>query len=182
MSTWIKIARYQLTDRYVFVTGPWLILALNFLITVVLVADWPGRDGHAAYSGPAAIYVYLIVTGALGIARQLPFALALGVSRRSFYAGTALLAVALAARLRAGADRAAAHRAGHRRLGPEHALLPGAVPAGRAVVSHLAHLVRGPGPDVRLGHVVRDRLPALEPGRPAQLHRRAGPGGDSPYC
>jgi len=97
MSTWIKVARYQLTDRYVFVIGPWLILALNFLITAVLVGDWPGRDGHAAYSGPAAIYVYLIVTGALGIARQLPFALALGVSRRSFYAGTALLALALAA-------------------------------------------------------------------------------------
>ena len=37
------------------------------------------------------------MTGALSISRQLPFALALGVSRRSFYAGTALLAVALAA-------------------------------------------------------------------------------------
>jgi hypothetical protein len=98
MNTWIRIARYQLTDRYVFVTGPWFILALNFLITVVVVAEWPGRDGHAAYTGAlSAIYVYLIVTGALGIARQLPFALALGVSRRSFYAGTALLAGAIAA-------------------------------------------------------------------------------------
>ena len=97
MSTRISVARTQLTDRYVFVTGPWLILALDFLITVVIVADYPGRHGHAAYAGPAAIYVYLIVTGALGIARQLPFALALGVSRRSFYAGTALAALAVAA-------------------------------------------------------------------------------------
>jgi hypothetical protein len=98
MRTWISVARYQLTDRYVFVTGPWLILALDFLITMVVVAEWPGRHGHAAYAGAlSAIYVYLIVTGALGIARQLPFALALGVSRRSFYAGTALLAVAIAA-------------------------------------------------------------------------------------
>jgi hypothetical protein len=98
MSTWIKVARYQLIDRYVFVTGPWLILALDFLITAIVVADWPGRNGHAAYAGAlSAIYVYLIVTGALGIARQLPFALALGVSRRAFYAGTALLAVAIAA-------------------------------------------------------------------------------------
>ena len=57
-----------------------------------------GPAGHAAYAGAlAAIYVLLIVTGALGIARSLPFALALGVSRRSYYAGTALLAVALAA-------------------------------------------------------------------------------------
>ena len=98
MNTWIKVARYQLTDRYVFVTGPWLILALDFLITAVLVARWPGRNGHAAYAGAlSAIYVYLIVTGALGIARQLPFALALGVSRRAFYAGSALLVLALAA-------------------------------------------------------------------------------------
>ena len=91
MSTWLNVARYQLTDRYVVLIAPWLILALNFL------ADWPGRQGQAAYSGPAAIYVVLIVTGALAIARQLPFALALGVSRRSFYAGTALLTGALAA-------------------------------------------------------------------------------------
>jgi hypothetical protein len=98
MSTWIKVARYQLTDQYVFVTGPWLILALDFLITVVVAADWPGRHGHPAYAGAlSAIYVYLIVTGALGIARQLPFALGIGVSRRSFYAGTALLVLALAA-------------------------------------------------------------------------------------
>ena len=33
----------------------------------------------------------------MGIARQLPFALALGVSRRSYYAGAAMLSVVLAA-------------------------------------------------------------------------------------
>jgi hypothetical protein len=38
--------------------------------------------------------------------------------------------------------------------------------------------VRGPGLDARLGHVVRDRLPALERGRLARLHRRPGPGAD----
>ena len=43
MSTWINVARYQLTDRYVFVTGPWLILALDFLIAAGLViGDPPG--------------------------------------------------------------------------------------------------------------------------------------------
>jgi hypothetical protein len=98
MSTWIKVARYQLTDRNIFVVQPWLVLTLDFLIVVVIVAEWPGRHGHAAHAGAlSAIYVVLIVTGALAIARQLPFALALGVSRRSFYAGSALLSVALAA-------------------------------------------------------------------------------------
>ncbi len=97
MSTWIKVARTQLTDRNIFVVQPWLILALDFLIIVVIVANYPGRQGQVYAGALAGIYVVLIVTGALSIARQLPFALALGVSRRSFYAGSALLSVALAA-------------------------------------------------------------------------------------
>jgi hypothetical protein len=58
--------------------------------------------GDASHNAPihtgalASIYIVLIVTGALSIGRQLPFMLALGVSRRSFYTGTALLAVAVA--------------------------------------------------------------------------------------
>ncbi len=97
MSTWISVARYQLTDRYTFVTGPWTILGLDFLITAAIVLGYPGRNGQVYAGALSAIYVYLVVTGALGIARQLPFALALGVSRRAFYAGTTLLAAAIAA-------------------------------------------------------------------------------------
>lgn len=96
MSTWINVARYQLSDRYVFVTGPWFILTLDFLITAAIVGSFPARHGHAYTGALSAIYIFLIVTGALGIARQLPFALALGVSRRAFYAGTALLSLAIA--------------------------------------------------------------------------------------
>jgi hypothetical protein len=96
MSTWISVARYQLTDRYVFVISPWLILAINFLVVVALVIGTP--PGHAVYTGAlSALYVVLLADGALGIARQLPFALTLGMSRRSFYTGTALFALALAA-------------------------------------------------------------------------------------
>ena len=76
---------------------PWLVLTLDFLIIVVIVANYPGRQGQVYAGALSAIYVVLIVTGALAIARQLPFALALGVSRRSFYAGSALLSVVLAA-------------------------------------------------------------------------------------
>jgi len=98
MSTLLSVARYQLTDRYVVVVSPWLILTLNFLITAAIVVGNPTRPGHVAYTGAlASIYVVLIVNGALGIARQLPFALTLGLSRRSYYIGTALFAVALAA-------------------------------------------------------------------------------------
>lgn len=97
MSTWIKVARYQLTDRYVFLVSPWVVQGLVFLINVVIVAEYPGRQGQVYVGALSAIYVVMLVTGALSIARQLPFALALGVSRRSFYAGTALLALAVSA-------------------------------------------------------------------------------------
>jgi hypothetical protein len=98
MSTWIKVARYQLTNRFGFVVLPWLILTLNFLISLVIAGAIPVGHGQARYTGAlASIYVVLIVIGAGSISLQLPFALALGVSRRSFYAGTALLAVAVAA-------------------------------------------------------------------------------------
>ncbi len=97
MSTWIKVARYQLTDRYVLLISPWLVLSIAFLVNVVIVASYPGRQGQVYVGALSAIYVVLLTSGALAVARQLPFALALGVSRRSFYAGTALLALAIAA-------------------------------------------------------------------------------------
>jgi len=83
MSTWLKVARYQLTDRYVVLITPWLILSLVFLINVVIVANIPGRQGQVYVGAPSAIYVILLISGTLSISRQLPFALALGVSRRS---------------------------------------------------------------------------------------------------
>jgi hypothetical protein len=57
------------------------------------------------------IQVYFFVAGLLSVFRSLPFGLALGIGRRSYYAGTALLAVALAAVYGAGAGRTAGHRA-----------------------------------------------------------------------
>jgi len=99
MSAWISVARYQLTDRLGFVTMPWLILTLDFLIVLVLFTATPAAGhGQPRYSGAlASIYLVLLVLGATGFAQKLPFALALGVSRRTFYLGTALLAVAIAA-------------------------------------------------------------------------------------
>jgi len=97
MNTWISVARYQLTNRLGFAILPWAILALDFLIAVVIVGSLPSGPGQPRYAGAlAAIYVVLLIVGATSISVQLPFALALGVSRRSFYAGTALVALAVA--------------------------------------------------------------------------------------
>ncbi len=79
MSTWISVARYQLTDRNMFVVSPWGILTLDFLLSLIIFANIPHHHGQALYAGAlSAIYVVLIVSGALNISRQLPFALAIG--------------------------------------------------------------------------------------------------------
>ena len=95
MSTWIRVARYQLTGRATY-AGLWVGPALIFLLNLALAVTGVGaRQGAGSFL--IIISFNSLVTGALSITRQLPFALALGVSRRSFYAGTALLAGAIAA-------------------------------------------------------------------------------------
>ena len=99
MNTWLKVARYQMVDRFSLTALPWAVLAINFGIYYAIAAT-AGR-GHGSPQIPsgniAAMYLFFAIAGALAIFRSLPFALALGVGRRTYYAGTALLAVVLAA-------------------------------------------------------------------------------------
>jgi hypothetical protein len=97
MKTSLGVARYQLINPNAFVIQPWLVLTLDLLIVVAIFTETPARSGTHDTGALAGIYVVLIVAGALAISRQLPLALALGVSRRSYYAGTALLSMAVAA-------------------------------------------------------------------------------------
>jgi hypothetical protein len=98
MTTWIKVARFHLADRLSYTALPWGVLAVNFAIYLVIAAS-AGRGGSVQIpsANVAAIYLFFFAVGVLSIGRSLPFAFALGVGRRSYYAGTALLAVSLAA-------------------------------------------------------------------------------------
>jgi hypothetical protein len=98
MTTWIKVARFHLADRLSYTALPWGVLAVNFAIYLVIAAS-AGRGGSVQIpsANVAAIYLFFFIAGVLSIGRSLPFAFALGVGRRSYYAGTALLAVSLAA-------------------------------------------------------------------------------------
>jgi len=98
ISTWIKVARYHMADRISLTLGPWGILVFDFAVFLAVVAMMgPARHPQSQSGALAAIYVCFLVLGALSIFRALPFGLALGVSRRSYYAGTTLLALVLAA-------------------------------------------------------------------------------------
>jgi len=84
----IRVARYQLTRPVLFVALPLATLACVFAVDV-------GRGGDTFRGGLAVVLLMFFVTGLQRTGRWLPFGLALGATRRSFYAGTALLGVSM---------------------------------------------------------------------------------------
>jgi hypothetical protein len=111
MSTLVKVARYHLVQPYQYLAVTWGILAFTFVVNVVIFGLVPVSHHMVAtanglvsvahtdgrYTGAlSCFFIFFLVFGIQSIGKSLPFGLALGVSRRSYYAGTALLAVALA--------------------------------------------------------------------------------------
>jgi hypothetical protein len=98
MTASINVVRYHLVQRFNYLVLPWATLAFVFLVDVVILALTPaGNSPHRFVGGLASIFIILFLLGLQSVSRSLPFGLALGLSRRSYYLGTALLAVALAA-------------------------------------------------------------------------------------
>lgn len=98
MNTYLNVARYHLVQRFNFLILPWTVLGFAFAVDVVVLALTPaGHSAHRYVGGLASIFVVVFVLGLQSVAQSLPFGLALGVSRRSYYLGTALLATGLAA-------------------------------------------------------------------------------------
>ncbi len=98
MTAYINVVRYHLVQRFNYLILPWAVLVFVFFVDVVILALTPaGHSAHRFVGGLASILVILFLLGLQSVSRSLPFGLALGLSRRSYYLGTALLAVALAA-------------------------------------------------------------------------------------
>jgi hypothetical protein len=111
MRTWRDVVRYHLVVPWAVLLIPWAILACSFVINLVIFALVPQGHHNALTShglvsvtdpthgtgGVASIYVLFLVIGISVVSRSLPFGLSLGLSRRSYYTGTAVLAVALSA-------------------------------------------------------------------------------------
>jgi hypothetical protein len=66
------------------------------VVNLAVARGLSGYHGQTMTGGLAAIYGVFSVFGVLSVTHSAPFALALGVSRRSYYYGTALLAVSVA--------------------------------------------------------------------------------------
>jgi hypothetical protein len=89
MNTWVKVARYQLLRRASY-------LALLWILPICFAVGAVTAGGHDGFHYLVGIVSYFVILGMQTIGRPLPFGLTLGVSRRSFYSGTALLGMALA--------------------------------------------------------------------------------------
>jgi hypothetical protein len=97
MTRLVNVARYHLIDGLNYVVLPWGVLAVTCLLDIVISALVPRGTGDSYQSAVVVIYIFLFVLGVLSMTRSLPFALALGMSRRTYYLGTALLIGAMAA-------------------------------------------------------------------------------------
>ena len=98
MKTLVNVARYHLVDRFTYIVLPWALLAFVFVVNLVIVASIPTKPNqNVPVGGLSSFYVMILVLGILSTTRSLPFGLSLGVSRRSYFFGTAGLAVSMAA-------------------------------------------------------------------------------------
>ncbi|WP_030908566.1 hypothetical protein [Streptomyces sp. NRRL F-5126] len=94
----VTVARYLLLDRVTYVVMPWAWGAFGFAIDVVILRLTPAGDtGQRWVGGLAAVFIVVFSAGVQTVARALPFALTLGVSRRTYYLGAGGLALAMAA-------------------------------------------------------------------------------------
>ncbi|SEO57620.1 hypothetical protein [Actinacidiphila rubida] len=93
----LSVIRYLLLDRITYLVLPWGWAAFGFLIDVVVLRLTPaGHTDHRWVGGLGAVFLVMLTVGIQSVARALPFALTLGVSRRSYFLGVVALALALA--------------------------------------------------------------------------------------
>ncbi|HEY1639196.1 MAG TPA: hypothetical protein VGG35_00785 [Streptosporangiaceae bacterium] len=95
----VNVVRYLLLDKITYLALPWAWAAFGFLIDVVVLQLTPAghQGGHRWVAGLAPVFIFAFVQGTQTVARALPFGLALGASRRTYYLGAASLAAALGA-------------------------------------------------------------------------------------
>lgn len=93
MSRIIKVARMQLINKWTFVGIPLIILAGSFLFTLAIwyLVRRGGAEGILYGGGAQAPMWYFLALGIQALTLTFPFAMAMSVSRRSFYLGTVAL-------------------------------------------------------------------------------------------
>lgn len=94
MNRVLAAARLNLAHPLVTLGMPWLIVSLSFAVNVAVWHLTPaGADDGGFTGGVLALYITAMIVYLQAVTQLLPFAMGLSLSRRTFYLGTALLAV-----------------------------------------------------------------------------------------
>lgn len=94
MNRLLAVARLHTVTWQGPVFWPWLICALAFLVNWAVYASLADVvDGEMTTGGLASLFVVSLIMFSSAVTQVFPYALGLGVTRRLFYAATALLAV-----------------------------------------------------------------------------------------
>ncbi|RBY96363.1 hypothetical protein DQ237_11030 [Blastococcus sp. TF02-8] len=95
MTRVLQAARLHLVNPLVSLGIPWLVVSISFAINVAVWHLTPAGQQEGGFTGGVlALYVTVLVVFVQSVTQLLPFAMGLSVSRRTFYLGTALFAVA----------------------------------------------------------------------------------------
>ena len=92
MSRVVTAARLHVVHPLVILGVPWLVALSSFAVNLAVWGVFVGGDAQATTGGITSLYLTVTVVFAQSLSQLLPFAMGLGVSRRTFYAGTALVA------------------------------------------------------------------------------------------
>lgn len=94
MNRVLQAARLHLVHPLVILGIPWVVVSLSFAINVAIWALTPAGEADGGFTGGVmALYVTVLVVYVQAVTQLLPFAMGVSVSRRTFYLGTALVAV-----------------------------------------------------------------------------------------
>ncbi|TFV58539.1 UNVERIFIED_ORG: hypothetical protein E4P37_20015 [Bacillus sp. AZ43] len=95
MTRVLQAARLHLINPLISLGIPWLVVSISFAINVAVWHLTPAGEDDGGFSGGVlALYITVLVVYVQAVTHILPFAMGLSVSRRTFYLGTALFAVA----------------------------------------------------------------------------------------
>jgi hypothetical protein len=94
MNRVVAAARLNLAHPMVTLGMPWLIVSLSFAVNLAVWHLTPaGADNGGFTGGILALYITAMIVYLQSVTQLLPLAMGLSLSRRTFYLGTALLAV-----------------------------------------------------------------------------------------
>ncbi|NJC22784.1 hypothetical protein BJ994_001860 [Arthrobacter pigmenti] len=87
MNRVIKVMRMQLTNRWIFIGIPIIILAGSFLLSLVIWSFIP-YEGAKYSGGSQAVMWYFFALGIQALTLTFPFSQGLSITRRTFFVGT----------------------------------------------------------------------------------------------